>query len=125
MKDNRIMETHEVAFPFVRDKYEGPFDGEFAADVDTWRPGTRCETDDDGYEEEWQADAMGKMVLHVVGRYKPGKYQERTFYLRSFIDPSGRAFGKDNLRVISSPAFNRMLKGYRHKFVLPETEAAS
>jgi hypothetical protein len=124
MKDNRIMETHEVAFPFVRGTFAA-YDEQGVTELPTWLPGTRLETaDDEGYDSEYQADGMGKMVLHVVGRFRPGKYPEHTFYLRSFIDPDGGAFGKDKLRVISSAAFKRMLKGYRHEFALPETEAA-
>lgn len=122
-------EIHNVAFPFIKVEYSGPKDGEFVDDTTTFRPGTRFESELEdgnygGADEEWQADGMGLMVLEVVGRFKPGKYAERTFYVRSFIDPAGRAFGKKNLRVISSAAFKRMLKGYRHEFTLPETEAA-
>ena len=124
MKDNCLMEKHEVVFPFVRGTFAA-YDEQGVTELPTWLPGTRLEAaDDDGYDSEYQADAMGKMILHVVGRFKPGKYPERTFYLRSFVDPSGRTFGKDNLRIISSAAFKRMLKGYRHKFSLPELEAA-
>ncbi|MDN8612740.1 hypothetical protein [Variovorax ginsengisoli] len=120
----RIMETHEIAFPFVKESYSGPMDGVVVDDADTWRPGTRREWSSGGdayyqdVEEWWAADGHGKMVLQVVGRFKPGKYPERTFYLRSFIDPTGRQFGKDKLRVISSAAFKRMLKGYRHEYMI-------
>lgn len=126
MSEIRIMETHEITFPFVKEEYSGPKDGEFVDDIETWRPGTRVEHGDYEYSDaQWLADGEGLMVLQVVGRFKPGKYPERTFYLRSFIDPTGRQFGKDKLRVISSAAFKRMLKGYRHEYLLPETETPS
>lgn len=110
--------THKIKFPFVRDEYSGPMDGEFVDAVKTWKPGTRCEHGDYEFsDEQWVADGEGFMVLEVLGVFKPGKYPERTFYLRHFIDPDGRQFGKANVRVIASSAFKRMLKGYRHQYI--------
>ena len=119
--------VHHIKFPFIREKYSGPLDGEIVDDIDTWRPGTRREWLQDDYdtEEWWTADGEGSMVLEELGSFKPGRFPERTFYLRRFVDPSGKQFGKDKVRVIASSAFKRMLKGYRHTYLLPETEEAA
>lgn len=113
------METLRVAYPFALEEYSGPKDGEFY-DGKTWRPGVRFELRSSGYlgdpDEVAIADGMGEMVLEVVSRHKPGKFPERTFFLRSFVAPDGRAFGKAKLRVTTTPAFNRMAAGYRHEF---------
>ncbi|AZW24455.1 hypothetical protein CS345_17375 [Bordetella bronchiseptica] len=111
------------------EEYSGPKDGEFY-DGKTWRPGIRFEVRDSGYlydpDQVAIADGMGQMVLEVVSRHKPGKFPERTFFLRSFVDPNGRAFGKARLRVTTTPAFKRMAAGYRHEFEMaaqPTTSA--
>lgn len=112
--------SYRVKFPFIQDEYSGPKDGEFVEGVKSWRPGTRCEHGDYEYsDEQWVADGEGHMVLEVLGTFKPGRFPERTFYLRRFIDPAGRQFGKEKVRVIASTAFKRMLKGYRHPYLLP------
>ncbi|KDC09721.1 hypothetical protein AZ19_3626 [Bordetella bronchiseptica E012] len=123
------METFRVAYPFALEEYSGPKDGEFY-DGKTWRPGIRFEVRDSGYlydpDQVAIADGMGQMVLEVVSRHKPGKFPERTFFLRSFVDPNGRAFGKARLRVTTTPAFKRMAAGYRHEFEMaaqPTTSA--
>lgn len=113
------METFRVAYPFALEEYSGPKDGEFF-DGTTWRPGVRFEVRDSGYlydpDQVAIADGMGQMVLEVVSRHKPGKFPERTFFLRSFVDPDGRTFGKAKLRVTTTSAFKRMAAGYRHGF---------
>ncbi len=113
------METFRVAYPFALEEYSGPKDGEFY-DGKTWRPGVRFEVRDSGYlydpDQVAIADGMGQMVLEVVSRHKPGKFPERTFFLRSFVDPNGRSFGKAKLRVTTTQAFKRMASGYRHEF---------
>lgn len=115
--------THKVKFPFIRHEYSGPIDGEFVDGVKTWKPGTRCEHGDYQYsDEQWVADGEGLMVLEVLGAFKPGRYPERTFYLRSFIDPDGRQFGKEKVRVMASSAFKRMARGYRHQYVMNDLE---
>ena len=99
----------------------------------TGRPGAPASASrlgDSGYlydpDQVAIADGMGQMVLEVVSRHKPGKFPERTFFLRSFVDPNGRAFGKARLRVTTTPAFKRMAAGYRHEFEMaaqPTTSA--
>lgn len=80
-----------------------------------WRPGTRaehCAPDD----VESVADGLGLIVLTEVSRHKPGKYPERVFYVRQWIDPEGKQFGKTDLRMTTAQAFARLCKGYRHDF---------
>lgn len=115
-----MSEVHQIKFPFIQQKYSGPLDGALVEDAQTWRPGTSREADDDGYNPIYSADGEGLMVLEVLGCFKPGRFPERTFYLRRFIDPDGRQFGKEKVRVIASSAFKRMLKGYRHPYELDE-----
>lgn len=111
--------VHAVPFPFVRDTYIGP-EGEVVG----WRPGTRVEYGGDGdpsyNDEEWQADGMGHMLITEYQTVKVPGYVERTFYSRAWRDPDGREFGKKKLRITATPAFKRMLKGYRHSFQLPD-----
>jgi len=117
-----------VKFPFVRETYSGPTaePGVWANDLPTWKPGTRREWSEGDYdtEEWWVADGEGLMLLEVLGTYKPGKYPERTFYLRRFVDPTGKEFGKAKVRVIATGAFKSMAKGYRHTYALSNKEVA-
>jgi hypothetical protein len=41
--------AHKVKFPFIREEYSGPMDGEFVDGVKTWKPGTRCEHGDTSF----------------------------------------------------------------------------
>ena len=120
-------QTHTVAdYPFVRyvadllDEADGsPYQN------DGWRPGCALETDENagGYfpENHYVADGVGSMVLEVVATFKPGRFLERVFYTRRWIDPDGREFGKTStLRVATTGQFRRLLKGYRHPFEVCE-----
>ena len=121
MTQTTASEIHQIKFPFTRESYSGPLDGEFVEDSKTWRPGTRAEYGDFEFsDEQWVADGEGSMVLEVLVKFKPGRFPERTFFLRRFIGPDGREFGKQKVRVIASSAFKQMLKGYRHQYILDE-----
>jgi hypothetical protein len=109
-----IGEEHIVPYPFSRDTYEA-MDEEGVGTVQTWRPGCTVDLDERGNASH-AADRMGAMVLRVVSRFKPGRYPERTFYIRLWRDPDGRLFGKQGLRMTTSAAFKRMCRGYRHEF---------
>jgi hypothetical protein len=115
-------ERHVVPYPFYRTTHEG-YDEEGAYEAPTWRPGAECDLDAAGCPS-WAADAMGEMILEVVGRFKPpGRYPERTFFVRQWRDPNGRLFGKAKLRITTTAAFARLAKGYRHEYELTgETE---
>ena len=120
-------QTHPVAcYPVVGyvakllDKDDGcPYQNE------GWRPGCTLETDENagGYfpEKHYVADGVGSMVLDVVATFKPGRFPERVFYTRRWVDPDGREFGKPNkLRVTTAAHFRSLLKGYRHDFEVSE-----
>lgn len=110
-------ESYEVPYPFFQTTYQG-WDEDGGYEAPCWRPG--CQADDDGYGRTvWAADAMGQMILEVVGRFKPnGPYPERTFFVRRWRDPEGREFGKGKLRITTSKAFMRLTQGYRHEYEL-------
>lgn len=105
--------THQVAYPFARSTYEAfDIDGPYIEEC--WRPGIRFEQiNDDSYAV---SDGMGAMLLEEVGRFKPGRYPERVFYVRSWIDPDGKQFGIKKLRMTTATTFARLIKGYRHPY---------
>lgn len=103
-----------VKFPFVADVFSGhDVDGPYQED--TWRPGVRS-IDVYPDDSEFVADAEGEMILTVVDIYKPGKYPERVFYTRSWVDPDGKEFGKGKLFIATTPTFKRRASGYYHPY---------
>lgn len=106
----------EVSYPFSKETLS-LLDGDGFADFETWRPGCIVNNYGDG-DTEYCAEGMGKMVLTVVSTHKPGKYPERVFYTRQWIDPDGKTFGKGKLHNRSKAQFSKLCKGYRHSFYL-------
>ena len=106
-------------YPFVRCVAQ-IFDFDGIYEREGWRPG--CERSGE-YYVGYTADGLGKMVLEVVSAHRPGKYKERVFYLRRWIDPDGREFGATKLRVKTEAAFTKLLRGYRYEFDLTEVAA--
>lgn len=103
-----------VKFPFYVDVYNGQDDsGPYQEEV--WIPGCRSQMlpPDDC---ECVAQGEGEMVLTVVDTFKPGKYPERVFYTRKFIDPDGKEFGRGKLRMTTIPAFMRRCSGYYYEY---------
>ena len=118
-------QAHTVTgYPFVR--YVANLAGDDGYyQEEGWRPG--CDAEDDerdehGYSSKvFVADGTGSMVLEVVATFKPGRFPERVFYTRRWIDPDGREFGKaGTLRIATTGQFRRLLKGYRHPFEVLE-----
>ena len=115
-----------TGYPFVRyvanllDEDDGnPYQTE------GWRPGFTKEEDENAGshfpELHYVADGTGSMVLDVVATFKPGRFPERVFYTRRWVDPDGREFGKPGkLRIATTGQFRRLIKGYRHSFELSE-----
>ena len=120
-------QTHTVTgYPFVRD-VANLYDEDDGRPYQTegWRPGCTTEEDDrdeHGYPSQvYVADGTGSMVLDIVATFKPGRFPERVFYTRRWIDPDGREFGKTGtLRIATTGQFRRLLKGYRHPFEVCE-----
>lgn len=101
-------------YPFVRSTYEDCSDGELV-ELKTWKPGINWESDGfDGFDA--CADANGKVVYNIVAIFKPGKFPERVFFVRNWIDPEGKRFGRNNLRITSVQNFRRLTLGYRHSY---------
>lgn len=105
-------------YPFVRDVYAdcdegGPFERK------TWKPGVNHEMvyPDDS---EAFADAKGQVVYTVIALFKPGSFPERVFYIRNWIDPDGKRFGKNKLRVTTKQNFRNLIRGYRYGYELYE-----
>jgi len=103
----------KVPYPFImangyRIEEEGP------VDFPSWKPGIiQQETYDGGSEELYHG--VGAMVLTVVDTFKPKGWPTRVFYTRKWIDPQGRTFGKDKLRITTLGWFNQLRHGYRYR----------
>jgi hypothetical protein len=99
-------------YPFYHEVFHY-FDEDGPGSKIAWRPGTRfVQTAIDDGDYVW--DGEGEIRLRVVGIYRPGKYPTRVFFVRQWVDPSGRVFGKTNLRMTTLGAFKRLAKGYRY-----------
>lgn len=117
---------YRATFPFVRTTYEAMPDDLVGCGLPverpTWRPGCEHETSNTG--DTWSfAHADGEVAYSVVATFKPDKYPTRVFYLRSWIDPDGKRFGKNNLRITTTQNFRHLLKGYRHDYEIEEIES--
>ena len=111
----------EVDYPFVLEEWtEYTIGGPQI--LPSWRPGIRNEMYGPEGSSELIADGMGKQVLTVVSTHKPGRYPERVFYTRKWLDPSGKSFGVTKLRITTKTNFLRLLRGYRYEFELKETK---
>lgn len=117
MDDLKPGEVFDIPYPFVREPTDVYTIEDGWSKELSWRPGllTKSLGSDGSYA---YAHDMGAQILTVVSTHKPGKYQTRVFYLRSWRDPEGKEFGKPRLRVTAVAAFRRLLKGYRHEFEL-------
>ena len=113
-------DVFRVTYPFVRVKIS-LYDEDGLNEFDSWRPGTdsRMIPPDDC---EAYAHGEGHMRLTVVSTHKPGKYRERVFYTRKFIDPEGKEFGKGNLHVCSIQKFRRIASAFYYDYVVDPDE---
>lgn len=113
-------QEHRAQFPFTREVYEAPPDdpeGDWVK-VPSWKPG--AELGADQYDEWCVADGRGEVVYTVIAVFKPGSFPTRVFYTRNWIDPDGKRFGKNNLRITTAQHFRTLIKGYRHDYELVE-----
>jgi len=105
----------KVEFPFYTGVHEG-YDctGDFYS-RDVWIPG--CKQEPVSQEDfEFVAEGLGEMVLEIIDIHKPGKYPERVFYTRRWIDPDGDEFGAGKLHITTTPTFKKRAAGYYHNF---------
>ena len=116
-------EVIEFEYPFSRDTYT-EMDEDGFAEAPTWRPGVRHENVPPEGDTDTFADGLGKQIITIIGIYKPGKFPTRIFFTRKWMDPDGKTFGKNALRVYSIAAFQTLISGYRHQYRLQESKAA-
>lgn len=119
-------QEHRAPYPFVRTTWEAPPEDPCEMDAPpnmqtSWRPGVEHENLSQ-YSEWTYAEGMGEVVFTVVAVFKPGSYPERVFYLRNWITPDGKRFGKNNLRMTTTQNFRQLIKGYRHDYEMAEAE---
>lgn len=121
-----VGKSYRIPYPFCRTTYTDyskEKNGVTGVEADTWRPGTDFKTFIDSYGEpdcDSIADKMGAMLVTIIDIHKPGTYPERVFYIRKWETPEGKIFGKTNLRITTTQAFLRLIKGYRHEFEIVE-----
>lgn len=111
-------------FPFVRHKANLPDDEGEYVEVDCWKPGVRME-DRFGQYDAWQdavADGIGSLRLTVVSVHTPPGFPQRVFFLRTWTDPDGKAFGRRRLMVTIVAAFRRRAEKYGRDFSLGDRE---
>jgi len=114
MMDISIDQVFEVDYPFYLGEYTRYYAGEVEMG-ETWVPGCKSEIiypDDCGFV----AEGMGKMLLTLVDIHKPGRFPERVFYTRKWIDPDGDTFGSSRLHITTTPTFKRRAAGYYHEY---------
>lgn len=107
----------KVEFPFTKSSYQDLDEEGGVVELETWIPGTRTEAitpEDIGLF----ADGVGFMLLKVISKHKPGKYPERIFYTRKFVDPDGKFFGKGKLYIAVISKFRRIANSYYCDYVL-------
>jgi len=103
---------------YIEDWTEVGYDGTPDRQCTRWVPKTRIENiGEPGYGDvEFYADGIGKRVIEVIDVHKPGRFQTRVFYRQTWIDPEGKSFGKNSLRIEGIASFESRLRGWRYRF---------
>lgn len=107
--------AYSIAYPFLITTYQPPPEGDgeegvsYPPERETWRPG--FEPYATQYTEGYYCHGWGREVRRIVSIHKPGNYPARVFYVRSWVDPDGNAFGKTSLKIKSASAFKRWALG--------------
>lgn len=110
-----------IVYPFVRDTYT-QFDEEGGVTVPTWRPGVRYEVCGPyGEDAEAVADGEGEAEFTVVDTFKPGRFPERVFLTRRFVNPDGKTFGKGKLHIWTLEKLRRLSRGFQVPYRLADT----
>jgi hypothetical protein len=110
---------YSVRYPFVRERTQAFWeaDGNGVPEIDVWRPGIVYE--ECGPEDvEAVAHGEGRMLLNIVSTHKPGRYPERVFYERRWVDPDGKVFGRSKLLIATREKFRRLADRYAHPYAL-------
>ena len=118
-------EIFKIEHPFVLEDYT-EWDMEGSHTYKTWCPGIRYVQYGPEGEADAIADGIGEQEITIVSIHKPGRYPERVFYTRKWIDPSGKAFGSSKLRIATTQKVSNILKGYKYGYyVLTDDEFAA
>ena len=98
-------QTYSTRCPFLKSSWN---DGDYDGNLDyreTWIPGTRWEQDGDDLLK--CADGEG-IVRYTVKQIVPVKgYATRVFYTTTYVDPEGKGFGKNRLKIATATVFKR------------------
>ena len=80
-----------------------------------WRPGVRWTGD--GFHDDYpEAHGMGFVIYTVIDTHKlPKPYRARVFYLRSWIDPDGRAFGKKDIKMTTYQVLRHKIDKWKNR----------
>lgn len=81
----------------------------------SWKPGSQW--GGDGYDESYpEAHGMGFVIYTVIDTHQlPKPYRARVFYLRSWIDPDGRAFGKKDVKITTPQALHYKINKWKNR----------
>lgn len=112
MSDIRVGETYIVACPFLRQAYRR-FDEDGGYVELSWRPGIKWQNI--GPEDcSPVAHGWGMVEYRVIDIHKPPHpYPARVFFVRQWVDPSGRRFGHNKLRIMTVDALRRRTRSYQ------------
>ncbi len=123
MSDIEEGKTYEVECPFVRSIYEHWDEDNNLTKVPTWHPGVDWEMS--GPDDlQAVADGVGSVTYNVISVHAlPKPYHTRIFFVRQWIDPDGKQFGKRKLMIFGIQAFRRRIicykfGGYEDGFIL-------
>ena len=110
-----VGQTINVKFPFHLKVWAKHDVGGEVYPEETWVPGCR---DEIKYPDDSErvADGMGEMILDVVDIHKPGRYPERVFYTRKWIDPDGNEFSSGRLQITTIPTLKKRAAGYYYPY---------
>ena len=112
-------QVFKVECPFLRTAHDDfcsdPEINRWPEKVLGWRPGNIWH--EEGYGESYaEAHGMGYCVYTVIDTHKlPPPYRERVFYLRSWIDPDGRCFGKKDVKITTPQALHYKINKWKSR----------
>ena len=106
--------TYIVKYPFIKTTfsfYEG-------SKTPTWKPGIEYRYACPQAEAEPYADGRGYQCIKVISKHKPPGFPERIFYTRTWIDPDGKEFGKNQCRVKTTGNITKILNGFQYEYLI-------
>lgn len=114
---------YKIEYPFFRSYRELYSSENDSYNIcETWEAGVKTVVTGTNYQDYIYTDLMandvGEMIITELGRFKPEGYPERVFFKREFINPDGVKFGNTKCRIATTGRFNKLIKGYAHKYSL-------